>query len=101
MLSKVYKCPFIEVSSLLSMNIETLWLETLCKIQKQKIAREKALEQGFITIDDDPETVAAAITSLSKQHRNLNTSRIVGRIMNRTRIFAKSCEELVARIVAL
>lgn len=95
MLSKVYKCPFIEVSGLLSMNIETLWLEMLCKLQKQKTVRERAFEKGFTT----PETAAAAIAS--KHRRNPNSSRIVGRILNRTRIFAKSCEELVARIVAL
>src|SRR4051794_1586250 len=43
MLSKIYKCPFVECSSLLSMNIDQLWRETL---KKHKVARERALEMG-------------------------------------------------------
>uniref|UniRef100_A0A915CTQ6 Uncharacterized protein n=1 Tax=Ditylenchus dipsaci TaxID=166011 RepID=A0A915CTQ6_9BILA len=51
MLSKIYKCPFVEISALLSMNIESLWNETLKKLQKHKSAREKAKKKAIQTKD--------------------------------------------------
>ena len=45
MLAKIYKCPFVECSATLSMNIDVLWKETLRKLQKHKLARERALER--------------------------------------------------------
>ncbi|KAK0395637.1 hypothetical protein QR680_001368 [Steinernema hermaphroditum] len=68
MLSKIYKCTFIETSALLTANVDMLWSETLRKMQRKEI--EKRM-------------------------------RFVGRIVDGGRKFAKSCEELVARIAAI
>lgn len=94
MLSKIYKCSFVEVSALLSMNVDELWRETLKKIQKNKLHCEQAIERNFIIANINNENIN------DKTRRN-SSRRFVGRILQNTRRFAKSCEELVARIVAL
>ena len=34
MLAKIYKCPFVEMSALLSANVDILWREVLRKLHK-------------------------------------------------------------------
>uniref|UniRef100_A0A1I7YF46 GTP-binding protein GEM n=1 Tax=Steinernema glaseri TaxID=37863 RepID=A0A1I7YF46_9BILA len=68
MLSKIYKCAFIEASAQLTVNVDTLWSEILRKMQRKEV--EKRL-------------------------------RFVGKIVDGGRKFAKSCEEIVARIAAI
>lgn len=94
MLSKIYKCSFVEISTLLSMNVDGLWRETLKKLQKNKLQCERVLERGFIIAD-------TSNISINDKTRRYSSRRFVNRILQNTRRFAKSCEELVARIVAL
>uniref|UniRef100_A0A914DWX5 Uncharacterized protein n=1 Tax=Acrobeloides nanus TaxID=290746 RepID=A0A914DWX5_9BILA len=72
MLSKIYKCSFVEVSALLSMNMESVWSETLKKLQNNKAEKERLIE---------------------KRRRS-----IMGRLVRQGRLFAKSCEEIIARL---
>lgn len=34
MLAKIYKCPFVELSAMLTANLDTLWREVLRKLHK-------------------------------------------------------------------
>ncbi|EYB99117.1 hypothetical protein Y032_0125g1295 [Ancylostoma ceylanicum] len=68
-LAKVYKCSFVEVSALLSMNMEAMWAELIKQIQ-------------------DPSDFKPADQSW------------VHRLLLRGRHIAKSCEEIVQRIIA-
>ncbi|VDM52335.1 unnamed protein product [Angiostrongylus costaricensis] len=69
-LSKIYKCGFVEVSALLSMNITTMWAELIRQIQ-------------------DP-----------FDHKPSPEHSWVHRLVVRGRHIAKSCEELVQKIIA-
>ncbi|KAI6174605.1 GTP-binding protein GEM [Aphelenchoides bicaudatus] len=82
MLSKIYKCAFVETSSLLSMSMDLVWEETLRKFQKYKLARERQLR------------------NLKNVVRKHSPSCLMNRIVKQGRRFAKSCEELVARLAA-
>ncbi|TMS35353.1 hypothetical protein L596_002775 [Steinernema carpocapsae] len=68
MLSKIYKCGFVEASALLTMNTELVWSEILRKMQRRGVDKRV---------------------------------KLMGRIVDGGRRFAKSCEELVARIAAI
>jgi GTPase SAR1 family protein len=72
MLSKIYKCSFVEVSALLSMNMESVWSETLKKLQNNKAEKERLIEK--------------------------RRQSIMGRLVRQGRLFAKSCEEIIARL---
>lgn len=81
MLAKIYKCAFVEVSALLSVNMESVWQETLKKLQKYRTARERA--EG------------------ERRRRHNSQNRLIGRIVHHGRRFARSCEAIVARIAQL
>ncbi|KAL6736250.1 hypothetical protein Aduo_006625 [Ancylostoma duodenale] len=68
-LAKVYKCSFVEVSALLSMNMDTMWAELIKQIQEP--SDFKPADQSW-----------------------------VHRLLLRGRHIAKSCEEIVQRIIA-
>ncbi|CAD5214479.1 unnamed protein product [Bursaphelenchus xylophilus] len=80
MLAKIYKSAFVEASSLLSMNMDQVWEETLKKLQKCKMAQERQLQC---------------------EEKGKGGNRLMGRIFKRGRRFAKSCEEIVARLASL
>ncbi|CAD5209446.1 unnamed protein product [Bursaphelenchus okinawaensis] len=80
MLAKIYKSSFVEVSSLLSMNMDQVWEETLKKIQKCKMTQERQLQC---------------------EEKEKSGNHLMGRIFKRGRRFAKSCEEIVARLASL
>ncbi|KAL3104829.1 hypothetical protein niasHT_024028 [Heterodera trifolii] len=91
MLAKIYKCPFVEVSAMLSANMDTLWSEVLRKLQKSLQTREQLLALQQRRDSSDGDTAPS-----SPRHA------LVGRILERTRRFAKSCEDwIAARIVAI
>lgn len=65
-LSKLYKCPFVEVSALLGMNVEQIWQTIVKNILEPK--------------QEEPQT-------------------FVQRIFSRGRQIAKSCEEIVQKMI--
>lgn len=69
-LSKIYKCGFVEVSALLSMNITTMWAELI-----------RQIEDPF-------------------DHKTTPEHSWMQRLVIRGRHIAKSCEELVQKIIA-
>lgn len=83
MLAKIYKSGFVEASSLLSMNMDEVWEETLRKFQKHKTARERYLR------------------NLKESMAPKQSNCLMGRIVKHGRRFAKSCEEIVAKLAAL
>lgn len=102
MLAKIYKCPHMECSALLSVGVDQLWEEALRRVQKQKLARERALERGL----DGMSPLAGGGSRRGggkgvRRRCSINSRLIVRGIVSGTRRFAKSCEELVARMVAL
>ncbi|ETN75826.1 Ras family protein [Necator americanus] len=76
-LAKIYKCSFLEVSALLSMNTDTLWAELIKQIQNSVYA-----------LLQDPSEYKPS--DHSWMHR----------LLLRGRSIAKSCEEIVQRIIA-
>ncbi|KAH7724047.1 hypothetical protein AAVH_08485 [Aphelenchoides avenae] len=68
MLAKIYKCAFVEVSALLAVNMESVCNETLKKLQKYRIARERA--EG------------------ERRRRANSQNRLIGRIVHHGRRFA-------------
>ncbi|KAI6220964.1 GTP-binding protein GEM [Aphelenchoides fujianensis] len=86
MLAKIYKAAFVETSALLSMGLDALWEETLRKLQKAKANRDRLFRRQ--------EPLSAGVV---KPQQN----RLVGRIVKQGRRFAKSCEEIVARLASL
>lgn len=85
MLAKIYKAAFVESSSLLSMNMDQVWAETLKKIQKYKKMKERQLR-----------SLKASACPVKS-----SPNCLMGRIMRQGRRFAKSCEEIVAKLAAL
>jgi|EndMetStandDraft_8_1072994.scaffolds.fasta_scaffold839088_1 hypothetical protein len=83
MLAKIYKSAFVETSSLLAVNMDQLWEETLKKLQKYKTARERQQR------------------NIKRLTTGKDTGCLMGRIVKQGRRFAKSCEEIVARLAAL
>uniref|UniRef100_A0A7E4V5A1 Ras-related and estrogen-regulated growth inhibitor n=1 Tax=Panagrellus redivivus TaxID=6233 RepID=A0A7E4V5A1_PANRE len=80
MLAKIYKSDFVEISALLTMNMEILWKDVVRKLQQYILEKEKLAE---------------------REERRRNRRGTLNRIVERGRKFAKSCEELVARIAAI
>ncbi|KAE9554444.1 hypothetical protein FO519_002318 [Halicephalobus sp. NKZ332] len=80
MLAKIYKCGFVEISALLGMNMDEVWKEVVKKIQNKIQEKEKQTE---------------------KLHKKQEGRGKLTRIFERGRQIAKSCEELVARIIEL
>ncbi|KAK6054749.1 Ras family protein [Cooperia oncophora] len=68
-LAKIYKCSFVEVSALLSMNIDSMWAEVIKQLQVP--TEYKPSDQSWMR-----------------------------KLLLRGRHLAKSCEELVQRIMA-
>uniref|UniRef100_A0A914HJB8 Uncharacterized protein n=1 Tax=Globodera rostochiensis TaxID=31243 RepID=A0A914HJB8_GLORO len=90
MLAKIYKCPFVELSAMLSANMDTLWSEVLRKLQKYLQTRERLMLQQRRDSSGDTATPS------SPRHA------LVNRLFERTRRFAKSCEDwIAARIVTI
>jgi hypothetical protein len=85
MLAKIYKAAFVESSSLLSMNMDQVWEETLKKFQKYKKIKERELR------------CLKANACPVKPSSNC----LIGRIVKQGRRIAKSCEEIVAKLAAL
>ncbi len=80
-MAKVYNCPFVEISALLSINIETVVKELLRVVQHR--------------IDHDDQQISSIIDN----DRSELTS-FVDRVRDRTRRLARSCEQLFSRIVS-
>ena len=74
MLAKIYKCGFVEVSVLLTMNMDSIWKEIIRRIQHFVAESEKIYE------------------------RRESRGTLKARIVERGRRFAKSCETLVAKM---
>uniref|UniRef100_A0A183C229 Septin-type G domain-containing protein n=1 Tax=Globodera pallida TaxID=36090 RepID=A0A183C229_GLOPA len=90
MLAKIYKCPFVELSAMLSANMDTLGSEVLRKLQKYLQTRERLMLQQRRDSSGD------SATPSSPRHA------LVNRLFERTRRFAKSCEDwIAARIVTI
>lgn len=81
MLAKIYKCGFVEISALLGMNMDDVWKEIVKKIQNETLNKEKQMEKI--------------------QKKQEAKGKLTARIVARGRRIAKSCEELVARIIEL
>ena len=93
MLAKIYKCPFVEISALLGANVDTLWREVVRKLFKYMQARDRLLQQQQRQDSEGSD---------NSSPRLLGRQPLVGRIVERTRRFAKSCEDwIAARIVAI
>uniref|UniRef100_A0A1I8BIZ7 DHC_N1 domain-containing protein n=1 Tax=Meloidogyne hapla TaxID=6305 RepID=A0A1I8BIZ7_MELHA len=93
MLAKIYKCPFVEMSSLLSANVDILWNEVIRKLYKyEKIVDHLIVEKQQKEVNEINELT----TGLTIR------PPLVGRIFERTRRFAKSCEDwITTKIVAI
>ena len=78
-MSKIYKSSFVEVSALLGMNLDILWAELI-----------RQLEVGLIRLDSTSRDLF--------QHPGETTW--VEKVVNRGKVFAKSCEEIVMRMIA-
>ena len=85
MLAKIYKAAFVESSSLLSMNMDQVWEETLKKFQKYRAMKQRQLRS----------------LKTSASPLKPNSSCLMGRIVKQGRRFAKSCEEIVAKLAAM
>ncbi|KAL7076712.1 hypothetical protein ACQ4LE_003984 [Meloidogyne hapla] len=86
MLAKIYKCPFVEMSSLLSANVDILWNEVIRKLYKyEKIVDHLIVEKQQKEVNEINELT----TGLTIR------PPLVGRIFERTRRFAKSCEDWI------
>uniref|UniRef100_A0A914MIC2 Uncharacterized protein n=2 Tax=Meloidogyne incognita group TaxID=654580 RepID=A0A914MIC2_MELIC len=80
MLAKIYKCPFVEMSALLSANVDILWNEVIRKLYKYE----------------------RIVDNLIVEKQQNQQKELVGRIVERTRRFAKSCEDwITTKIVAI
>jgi len=102
MLAKIYKCPHMECSALRSVGVDQLWEEALKRVQKHKLAKERALERGLDGLGSPLAGRRGGGSGGGKGVRrrcSINSRLIVRGIVSGTRRFAKSCEELVARIV--
>lgn len=82
MLAKIYKTAFVEASSLLSINMNHAWKDMLDRFRKFKTARDRRLYNLRNVIEP-----------------NQSPNRLMGRIMQQGRRFAKSCEEMVKKIL--
>lgn len=78
MLSKIYKCAYVEMSAALALNVDVLWAELLRKIQKHVSKEEKQYERE------------------ARQRGSLMEA-----IRRSGRRVARSCEELVARLASM
>uniref|UniRef100_A0A915A521 GTP-binding protein GEM n=1 Tax=Parascaris univalens TaxID=6257 RepID=A0A915A521_PARUN len=78
MLSKIYKCAYVEMSAALALNVDVLWAELLRKIQKYVSKEEKQYERE------------------ARQRGSLMEA-----IRRSGRRVARSCEELVARLASM
>ncbi|KHN81877.1 GTP-binding protein GEM [Toxocara canis] len=78
MLSKIYKCAYVEISAALALNMDILWGELLRMIQKHVLKEEKQCAR-------DARRRGALIEAIRRSGRRV----------------ARSCEELVARLAAI